>query len=606
MCRIAGIIDPFQPIEGLRSTVAAMCHTLRHGGPDDEGIYFNAEASLVLGHRRLSLLDLSPAGHQPMQSPDGRLVVSYNGEIYNFHELRSELAALGFSFRSGSDTEVILAAYEAWGTASFALFNGMFAFALFDSQNAELFLVRDAAGIKPLYYAARSSFLAFASEVRAFSHLPFLREEHPHWPVYLMAYGHLPEPITTLKDVQPLKKGAFLRYNTATGCHKLETFCHLGYMEKETDRATVLLQLQATLQAAVKRHLLSDAPIGVFLSGGIDSSLMALLAGDVVGRNLNTLSIYFKEAQFSEKLYQDKVLQKLDAVHHPKELSKEDFHYCLPEILDSMDLPSCDGINTWFISRAAKEAGLKAVLSGLGGDELFGGYPSFRRMAMVEQLQALPASVLRSGRWSGKNALQRLAYLSLGGTNGQYLALRGLFTPPAIARHLDLAESEVWQILEEAPGDTDTHFLTSGNKASWLEYNLYMQNQLLRDSDVMSMAHGVEIRVPFLDKEIIRLAFSIASPVKYSGRYGKQLLIDAFGDLLPEDIWKRKKMGFAFPFAQWMGEDEWIKSRMMSGSKAAQKALARFEKRELPWSGLLLTLLIQNHQHATENSFSYA
>lgn len=405
-----------------------------------------------------------------------------------------------------------------------------------------------------------------------------------------------------MKNVVPLKKGTFLKYNTQSGSFRTEIYSHFSYVEKEGDRTQVLKEIRETLKAAVSRHLISDAPIGVFLSGGIDSSLTALLAGEAVGSNLNTLSIYFKEQGFSEKDYQDLVLRKLQGHHHPHRLTEEEFHLNLPEILACMDLPSCDGINTWFITKNAAEAGLKAVLSGLGGDELFGGYPSFSRMSLTEGLQKLPTLALKGARWSGNKKAQRLAYLDLEGTKGQYLFLRGLFVPEAIAAFLDLGEAEVWNILQEHPLLPNIHQLTAGNKASWLEFNLYMQNQLLRDSDVMSMAHGVEIRVPFLDKELIKLAFGIASETKYAGQYGKQLLIDAFQDRMPEGVWKRKKMGFSFPFAQWMQGDEWIKSRMMSGGKSSRRILKQFEQGRLHWSGLLTTLLIQEHHHATADT----
>lgn len=603
MCRIAGIASLHLPIKNLQQTVAAMCHALRHGGPDDEGLYTDATHRLVLGHRRLSLLDLSLAGHQPMQYADGRYTISYNGEIYNFAELRLELKSLGCRFLSTSDTEVILAAFATWGTAAFARFNGMFAFALLDERKGELYLVRDLLGIKPLYYLHQNETLVFASEVRAFHQLPETPEEHPHWPVYLMAYGHLPEPVTTLKDVVPLPKGSYLHYHLSDGTKRIESFDTLRYFEKGLEREEAQAQIRTALKAAVKRHLLSDAPIGVFLSGGIDSSIIALLAAGTAEKNIATLSLYFRETLYSEKRYQDAMQNKLASVHHEQLLSEGSFHYNFPEIVDAMDLPSSDGINTWFISKNAKEAGLKAVLSGLGGDELFGGYPSFKRTRLATALQSMPGPALRAGRYSGAKKFRRLVYLGLEGAKGQYLFLRGQFIPSAIAAYLDLEESEVWDILEEEPFLPDIHHLSPGNRASWMELNLYMQNQLLRDSDVMSMTHGVEIRVPFLDKEFVKLVLSISSAEKYSGGVGKQLLIDSFRQVLPTEVWNRKKMGFSFPFAEWLGKDEWVRSKMMSGGRESIAALQNFDKGHLHWSGLLTTLLLRTHQHETQPAF---
>lgn len=582
-----------------------MCQSLCHGGPDDEGIYTDEANNLVFGHRRLALIDLSPSGHQPMQYGN-RYTITFNGEIYNYLELKEDLLGLGFTFQTASDTEVILAAFAAWGTASFAKLNGMFAFALFDAQTSDVYLVRDVVGIKPLYFKLSNDSLVFASEVRAFHHLSEKEEEHPYWPVFLMAYGHLPEPVTTLKRVKPLQKGSFLKYNLHSGEHKIEAYSFLSFFEKEESRADTLERVRTTLTAAVERHLLSDAPIGVFLSGGIDSSIIAMLAGDLVGNKLNTLSIYFQEGKYSEKRYQDMVLAKLETQHHEQKLTEEDFHFNLPEILEAMDQPSSDGINTWFISKKAADGGLKAVLSGLGGDELFGGYPSFKRMKMAAGLQKWPDAVLRSGRFSSSKRVRRLAYLSLEGVKGAYLFLRGQFIPASIAAHLDMEEGEVWEVLESEPVLSNISHLTPQNRASWMELNLYMQNQLLRDADVMSMAHGVEIRVPFLDKDFVRLALSIDSAVKYKGPLGKQLLIDAFRNTLPEEVWNRKKMGFSFPFTEWMRDDEWVKAKMRSGGRSSLKMQQKFETGQLHWSALMTTLLLRTNYHAAPPAFSYA
>ncbi len=605
MCRIAGIVSTRQPLQTLQYQVRQMCNAQKHGGPDDEGIYIDEDLNVALGHRRLSLIDLSPGGHQPMKYSNDNLVITYNGELYNYLSLKADLVSLGFYFVSTSDTEVILAAYAAWGTAAFKRFAGMFAFALLDRSAGNLFLVRDQTGIKPLYYTLADGELAFGSEVRAFLSTGMPYQEAEFWPVYFMAYGHLPEPVTTIQGLKPLTKGCYLQYNIKSQTSEFHSYAHLTYIESIDNKADALEGIRACLSQAVERHLLSDAPIGAFLSGGIDSSLLALLAGEKVGEKLTTLSIYFGEEEYSEKKYQNLIAKKLGGNHQAFCLTGEEFNRSLPGIIAAMDLPTNDGINTWFISKYAKEAGLKAVLSGLGGDELFGGYPSFDRMAKATSLQKLPAYALKAGRYGRSKGLKRLAYLTLPGIKGKYLFLRGQFTPIEIAEHLGIAEEQVWTLLEEAPVMPDIHHLTPKNAASWMEMNLYMQNQLLRDSDVMSMAHGIEIRVPFLDLDFIKLVMRLQSAIKYEGG-GKKTLVAAFGDLLPPEIYNRQKMGFSFPFKEWLQDNAWVKEQMTGGTASTEKIWSGFTKGSRHWSQVLSLLLIQNHGIAKTSSLSYA
>jgi asparagine synthase (glutamine-hydrolysing) len=263
-----------------------------------------------------------------------------------------------------------------------------------------------------------------------------------------------------------------------------------------------------------------------------------------------------------------------------------------------MDLPSTDGINTWFISKYAKEIGLKAVLSGVGGDELFGGYPSFRRMGKVNMLKKLPKVFLRNSLLASSKKLRRLPYLTLGGPKGKYLFLRGHFIPNEIARQLDIDESQVWDILNDQPMLNPIDQLSVSNQASWIEMNFYMQNQLLRDSDVMSMAHGLEIRVPYLDKEFITLSLQIQSAVKYAGPYKKQLLIDTFKDILPEPIWNRPKMGFSFPFKEWLAKDQFVKDTIHSAGDSSKSNYKKFIEGDMHWSQLMTIVLLQKYGHA--------
>lgn len=591
MCRIAGIVNPQVTQTALEAQVKEMCSLLKHGGPDDEGIYSDAKNYLVLGHRRLALIDLSPAGHQPMIF-EKRFVISFNGEIYNFPELKKELEALGQHFHTHSDTEVILAAFAQWHTQSFARLKGMFAFALLDKQTQTLYLVRDPSGIKPLYYSIENNALVFASEIRAF-YAAGKATANRNWPVFQLAYGHIPEPVTTLEGVRPLHKGCFLAYDLKQGLQSLQSFAHYSFGNKDQDAVTAALNIQQSIRDAVKSHLLSDAPIGVFLSGGIDSSIISLAAAEASNTQLNTLSLYFDDAHFSEKKYQDILIQQLRCAHYQHLLQAEEFEQALPVILQDMDMPSCDGINTWFISKYAAAQGLKAVLSGIGGDELFGGYPSFNRMRATLALQHTPDLLLKAGRSSSLKRIKRLQYLQLDGIKGCYLFLRGQYVPAEIAKRLDSTEKEIWDILETTPVFGELNSLAAKDEASWMEMNCYMQNQLLRDADIMSMAHGIEIRVPMLDDTVIKNALHIPAAVKYSGQVPKQLLINAFIDQLPEATWNRPKMGFAFPFQQWLDNSAFVKELLSAAGKNTRDSYADFKKGALHWSHLMSLIILQ-------------
>jgi asparagine synthase (glutamine-hydrolysing) len=591
LCRIAGILNKSLHLEAVKSQVTAMCNLQKHGGPDDEGLYACAETGLVLGHRRLALIDLSPAGHQPMSYQD-RYIISFNGEIYNFPELKKELQQMGFRFNTHSDTEVILAAFARWNTQSFSRLSGMFAFALYDTVEKELFLVRDASGIKPLYYSVSKTAIGFASEIRAFNAMG-INDANASWPVFQLAYGFIPEPASTLKEVKPLHKGCFYQYNLLTGANSYQSFKHYSYSRTRDDISSAQNAVSTSMERAVGRHLLADAPIGAFLSGGIDSSIITTLASKFQAEHLKTLSLYFNEKEFSEKQYQDSIIERLGCKNYQHLLTESEFQQSFPAVLQAMDMPSCDGINTWFISKYARENGLKAVLSGVGGDELFGGYPSFGRIAIARQLQNTPALLLKLIGHNTSNKFNRFPYLSMSGNNGLYLFLRGLFPPALIAKQLNADEKEIWTILSEQAVLPDLSAMEAKNEASWLELNVYMQNQLLRDADVMSMAHGVEIRVPFLDPEVIQTALSMQPGIKYAGKLPKQILINAFKDKLPENIWNRKKMGFGFPFARWMGNSTFVKDTMQNGNLKSIESYKKFKQGKMHWSHLLSLLLLQ-------------
>ncbi len=582
MCRIAGIIS--NQSQNIDTMVKTMCDTMAHGGPDDKGLYFEEDLNICLGHRRLSILDLSSAGHQPMFSDDINLVITFNGEIYNFQDIKGELIKLNYTFHTQTDTEVILQAYAEWGTESFEKFSGMFAFGLLDKIKNIFYLVRDSMGIKPVYYHVSNNELFFSSETKALEQLNKF-EENPDWKIYLLAFGHIPEPFTTLKNVFSLKKGTFLTVNLTDFKHQIATYKTFTFSETVNESTSEVLKEK--VQKAVEMHMISDAPIGIFLSGGLDSSLITLLANDLENKNLKTISTFFNEAGFSERKYQKLISDKIGGNHQEFVITYEDFQKHFKNALKAMDQPSTDGINSWFINKAAHEAGLKAVLSGIGADEFFGGYPSFRRMKTVAILRKFKKLANWFSKFTKNEKYKRFVFLSISGPVGDYLFLRGMFSPETIANLLQIDESLVFSKLEELNkyhAVADYKNYANGNKASYLESNFYMQNQLLKDSDFMSMAHSIELRVPFLDQDLVAYAMKLSANTKYdSHKPAKYLLIDAFKDILPEAIWNRPKMGFSLPFQKWMVQSDLI-SLPKSCNKTAKILMTDFKQNKLHWS----------------------
>ncbi|MEQ1554208.1 MAG: asparagine synthase (glutamine-hydrolyzing) [Ferruginibacter sp.] len=594
MCRIAGVLNKKLDTLQLETIVGKMCQLLQHGGPDDGGIATFKNDNLVLGNRRLSLLDLTTAGHQPMQFTD-RYTITFNGELYNYLDLKAELIAEGLQFKTNTDTEVVLAAFAKWNTKSFAKFNGMFAFALWDNEEKIIYLVRDAAGIKPLYYSTHTTALAFASEIRAFAPLEYLSTKNENASVFQLAYGYIPEPVTTLKNVQCLPKGCYYKYNANTNKGNLFSFNYFSFGNKINSEIDAKQIIHKSLNNAVQRQMIADAPVGVFLSGGIDSAIIANLASSNSKKNVHTLSIYFNEENYSEKKYQDIVAQKIGSNHHSILLTENEFHANFADFMVAMDMPTCDGINTWFISKFAANEGLKAVLSGVGADELFGGYPSFDRIKKAKILAKLPKAVLLGLGNINNKKLARLSYLKLGGIRGLYLFLRGHFNTKQIAQQLGAYEKDVWNIIQNMPTSPILENCEAKNTASWLEYNLYMQDQLLKDADIMSMAHGLEIRVPFLDNEVIESVFSINENIKYAGKMPKQLLIKSFENILPKEVWNRPKMGFSFPFAEWMKNSEFVNELSHNNNNDyTKKACQDFLSGTLHWSRIMSLIVLKN------------
>jgi asparagine synthase (glutamine-hydrolysing) len=585
MCRIVGLAG-FTPSQRLKTHLIAMRDAMARGGPDDAGLFIDEENAVALGNRRLSIIDLSPLGHQPMCNDDESIWITYNGELYNFPELRNELELLGYSFTSQTDTEVILKAFEEWRESAFEKFIGMFAFCIYDKRRRLLYLVRDHAGIKPLYYSFKDNALIFASETRALMTFDPSWPEHSEWRIYFLLFGHLPEPFTTLRDVYMLPKGSFLRLDLSTMTHTIQNYFFFRFSDTIGEEQAAVEGVRGIVQKAIKRHLISDVTTGVFLSGGIDSSLITLLASQYQGERLKTLSVIFDEKNYSEEKYQNIVLQKTKSQHTAYRVTERDFADNLDDIFSAMDQPTIDGINSYFISKCAKEAGFKVVLSGLGGDELFGGYPSFDRIKKVWFLRNSKMKSLSSlSEHIPDSKYNKLSFLTLKDPLNYYLFFRGLFPVRTVAEMLDAERSDIVNAIERIPVDVQKD-MTPGNFASFLETNLYMQNQLLKDADCMSMWHSVEVRVPLLDKELMEFAFSVRDAIKFNSGQPKHLLIKAFQDILPKEIVTRKKQGFTFPFQLWMKNDpeKFFADAPAKYGKTISKAIKSFKNGRLHWS----------------------
>ena len=565
MCGIAGIYQFKNSNRAeLERTIDLMNKSQSRRGPDDDDIFIDEENGLVLGHRRLSILDLSEAGKQPMELKieNWKLEIVFNGEIYNFLELKKDLEQKGYKFKTKTDTEVILSLYDEYGEKSFSMLRGMFAFALWDDKNKKLFLVKDRYGIKPLYYYSDNEKLVFASTVKALENSGIISvQKNPEAYIGFLLFGSVPLPLTTFKNVFAVPAGHYLEFDFY-GNKKLVKYYDLlnFFLEKSNDNFKIAKEkISNLLEESIKLHLISDAPLGIFLSGGLDSSAIAALAAQNRKNPIATLSIIFDEEEFSEQKYQRLVVEKIKSDHREIKIIKNDFFDSFSEIFEAMDQPTIDGVNTFFIAKVAKEAGLKTVLSGLGSDEIFMGYSHFKKAKILRKIQNLPQLVkfplgilsLFGGR------LAKLNYLKNDSPIHFYLSIRGLFAPKEVAKILNISVKEVNNFIDELVELTNLQTYKLNNLdptdlLSYLEIKFYLQNQLLKDTDFMSMYHSIEVRVPFLDHPLVEYLSSLPPEIKLGGSLNKALLIEATRDLLPEEIFTRSKMGFTFPFGKWL------------------------------------------------------
>lgn len=576
MCGIGGVLKTGR-ID--RISLDAMAGAMAHRGPDDQGIEVVSPDgqgdgfSLGLVHRRLSIIDLSDAAHQPMLDEQTGNWIVFNGEIYNFGQIRADAENKGCKFKSNSDTEAILKAYHLYGVDCLKKLRGMFAFAIWDNKQKRLFLAVDRFGIKPLYfYHSPNDTFVFASELRAVLKSGLVGKKIEHSAVdSFLAYGAIQAPLTMVNGVFSLLPAQYMLYKPAERSKKIVQYWNVpenGGSKPVANPREAASQLREVLQDSIHKHLVSDVPVGLFLSGGIDSSSVVAMANEFNKGALRSFSVVFSEADYSEAKYSRIVAERHCKNHTEIMFSVNDLLKFLPDALRAMDQPTVDGINVYTISKVVRESGIKVVLSGQGGDEVFGGYPTFEMVTLMKKMHTLAnpfPCLLRRKLGDIIDALRNRSIIkskisqildSDGDILSLYLIVRQLFSPTA-RRHLLLNGDNKGTFnglpLQVAESLTkEIARLDVFGKISWLELRLYLANMLLRDGDFMSMAHGLEVRVPFLDHEVAEFVAGVAPEIKSRSNLPKPLLVNAMGGLLPEQVYRRPKMGFTFPWEIWL------------------------------------------------------
>ncbi len=573
MCGLAGIFayhDAADPLD--RTELRAMRERMLARGPDGAGEWFSVDGRVGLAHRRLAILDLSDRGAQPMASADGRFVIVFNGEIYNHPELRRELERDGAVYRSGTDTETLLHLHARMGAAMVDRLRGMYAFAIWDTLECTLFLARDPYGIKPLWYANDGWTYRFASQAKALlAGGGVSRDPEPAGLVGFQLYGHVPEPFSLHREIRALPAGHtmtvdWLGPKPPRRFHHVATVLHDAVPVGSSEREVLIRDAVAD---SVRHHLLADVEVGVFLSAGVDSGAILGLVAEAADRPPRAITLAFEEFRGSaedEAPLAATVASHYGAEHVVRTVGEAEFRADLPHILDAMDTPSIDGVNTWFVSKAAREAGLKVALSGLGGDELLAGYPSFadvprwhRRLRPLRWVPGSAAIVSRLLPLVAPGLVRRqpkLRHLPRHGRSleGAWLAKRALHLPEELPSILDpdlVAEGlrrlrpmlRLTATLDPDPG-------SDNGRVAALESCHYMRDQLLRDSDWAGMAHSLEIRTPLVDATVLeRIApcFAGLAPGE-----GKRTLAKAPSKPLPDAIVDRAKTGFGVPTGAWL------------------------------------------------------
>jgi asparagine synthase (glutamine-hydrolysing) len=620
MCGIFGIVNTKEKIEEKK--FLSVGDVLAHRGPDDSGFYFSRDQDnppfVALAHRRLSIIDLTSAAHQPMTSPDGRYTIVFNGEIYNYKELSKQLTVMSnelsvisnhpspitdhYSLRSNSDTEVLLDLYILYGKDCLNMLRGMFAFAIWDDEEKILFAARDRFGKKPFYYFSNNNEFIFSSELKAIKYYKDNLTPSMEGIDSFLRTGSIAAPLTIYKEVSSLLPGHYLTINNAQPCLPAgrctinnywnfnDLFCEnnriMSFPRKweskltesvdslfhGNDRKNVIStakgrrnlkydndakkKIRTALLDSVRAHMVADVEVGAFLSGGIDSAAIVSLMRQVGQDKIKTINISFPGSKLDEAKYARKAADYYNTSNYEYNLTEREVIAELDNIFFTMEQPTIDGINTYFVSKAAKDLGLDVVLSGIGGDELFGGYSSFKSIPRYKSIKGLPLAsfAMNASTHLLKNKLPAKAieyFKNPNAQNSEYKMIRGLFSDAELKAlgWNPTIENSKSKIQNSTPGSMP-YALSDLQYVSMMETTHYMRNQLLRDSDIFSMAHSLELRVPFVD----HLLYETVLPYLDSGFdkvHQKKMLVDAVGDL-PSEIVHRSKMGFTFPFEEWV------------------------------------------------------
>jgi asparagine synthase (glutamine-hydrolysing) len=560
MCGIAGILHyiPHKPEEWR---IQAMAHALEHRGPDAEGFY--NDDLIQLGHRRLSVIDVNHSADQPMFDFENRYVVIFNGEIFNYRELRRELT--GYPFKTNSDTEVILAAYRTWGRDFVHHFKGMFAIAIWDTTTQELLLIRDRLGVRPLYLHINNNFLVFASEIRAILASGLVPHRLNQLAITdLLSFQSIGFPVSIIKRIIQLEAGSIMTIRHG----EIISSRYWTLVDNEVNfdfgnRDAVEKRVRELLTKAVERRLVSDVPLGAFLSGGIDSTAIVGLMAETSTQRPQTFTVSLPGEENDESPYAQMTAKKFNTRHHTIELEPKQLLDLLPEALNHMDTPSGDGVNVYVISKAIKQSGLTVALTGAGGDELFAGYPFFKKYL---QYNRLDGAIWERTAWFRKQVARLINGISVGqierlvqlaSTESAtidkfYPECRRVLTPGRLQQLTTFERSfdcyTAWQLFKYREQLAHLPLLSQVSAADLMGYT---QNTLMKDNDQMSLAVALEVRQPFFDHELVEFVLAIPDHLKYP-HSPKQLLVNSLGGLIPSEIVNRPKQGFVFPWGKWM------------------------------------------------------
>ena len=568
MCGIAGFVSKIKEgsPDSVGGAVQRMCDQMRLRGPDAQGIWLRE--NVALGHRRLAILDLEPRSNQPMLSKEHDFVIVFNGEIYNYRDLRAELEAQGVVFSTLSDTEVLLNLFIREGANMLPRLRGMFAFAIWNIKTRELFLVRDAYGIKPLYYIENQCGFLFASQVKGLLASGLISNEmEPAGAAGFCLWGSVPEPWTLYRNILSVPAGHWLRVREsqpATICCWHDIRKHWDETPLRISGAQLQEKVREAVRGSVRAHLISDVPVSVFLSGGIDSGAVAGTLTSL-GAPVDGITVTFEEfvgTREDETSRAAILAAEYGLKHQVRRVTRSEFERDIPRILKSMDQPSIDGINTWFASKAAAECGYKVVLSGVGGDELFCGYSSFteipRAAILGRTIAAIPGASALVGAFckilAAKTSQSKFKSVTsfMASMEGLYFLRRGLFSPAELPTLLgaQAAKQGIERLGGSPLGIAQLNGRTGASAIGVLESTLYLRNQLLRDCDWASMAHSLELRTPLVDVSLLcELAPYVSA---YRKGNGKRMLASAPQSPIPQSILNHAKTGFGVPMTKWL------------------------------------------------------